>query len=73
MKCQQNCDKLKKIIKIRFNYFFSEIELKKTLGSAWKTRVGRVSWNKQLFLRLRHVPVKWQSYMNKGWYKANYE
>jgi len=31
MNCQQNCNKLKNISKLGF---FSEIELKKTLGSA---------------------------------------
>jgi len=49
MNCQQNCNKLKKISKLGLFGFFSEIELKKTLGSAWKIRVGRLSGNKQLF------------------------
>ena len=49
MNCQQNCNKLKKISKLGLIRIFSEIELKKNLGSAWKIRVGRVSGNKQLF------------------------
>jgi len=49
MNCQQNCNKLKKISKLGLIRNFSEIELEKTLGSAWKIRVGRVSGNKQLF------------------------
>jgi len=53
MNCQQNCNKLKTFSKLGLIRIFSEIELKKTLGSAWKIRVGRVSGNKQhFFLRL---------------------
>ena len=56
MNCQQNCNKLKKFSKLGLIRIFSEIELKTTLGSAWKIRVGRVSGNKQLFfLRLREM------------------
>jgi len=58
MNWQQNFNKLKKFSKLGF---FSEIVLKKTLGSAWKTRVGRVSGNKQLFfLRLIKAFVTWK-------------
>ena len=74
MNCQQNCHKLKKnISKLGLNRIFSEIELKKTLGSAWKTRVGRVSGNKQLFfLRLRvdryhGYKINFQTLTSDGW------
>jgi len=54
MNCQQNSNKLKTFSKLGLIRIFSEIELKKTLGLAWKIRVGRVSGNKQLFfLRLK--------------------
>ena len=65
MNCQQNCNKLKKISKLGLIRFFSEIKLKKTLGSAWKIRVGRINGNKQLFfLRLSnysHHPLSKRS------------
>jgi len=50
MNCQQNCNKLKKFSKLGLiRIFFLKLSWKKTLGSAWKITVGRVSGNKQLF------------------------
>jgi len=50
MNCQHNCNKLKKkISKLGLFRIFFWNWAEKTLGSAWKISVGRVSGNKELF------------------------
>ena len=66
MNCQQNCNKLKEFSKLDLIRFFFKWAEKNTLGSAWKTRVGRVSGNKQLFF------LRLSSRSNKSYTTCNF-
>jgi len=57
MNYQENCNKLKPFLKLGLIRILFWNWAEKTLGSAWKTKVGRVSGNNQLFLRLRSEKV----------------
>ena len=56
MNYQENCNKLKPFLKLGLIRILFWNWAEKTLGSAWKTKVGRVSGNNQLFF----TPKKWK-------------